>query len=130
MIIKIIKLLIKIKMASDDIRINLSPYLGCSKKLVEFFAIIGYDEEEIKRCGTNILKNQNQLELAFVSIVISDFSFDIADDYIIKQVYPDKPAILKSGIPPIQDSIIFSTCIDSENGEKKSLQFMFCFKIL
>ena len=115
-------------MASDDIRINLSPYLGCSKKLVEFFAIIGYDEEEIKRCGTNILKNQNQLELAFVSIVISDFSFDIADDYIIKQVYPDKPEIIKSGIPPNQDSIIFSTCIDSENGEKKVYNSCFALR--
>ena len=26
---------------NDDITIKLSPYLGCSKKLIELFAIIG-----------------------------------------------------------------------------------------
>ena len=115
-------------MAADDVKINLSPYLGCSKKLVEFFAIIGYDEESIRRCGTNIIKNQDQLELTFLSIVISDFSFDIADNYIIKQVYPDKPAIIKSEMPPNTDRIIFSTCIDSENGEKKVYNSCFALR--
>ena len=115
-------------MEVDDININLSPYLGCSKKLVEFFAIIGYDEESIRRCGPNLIKHQNKLQLTFLSIVISDFSFDIADSYIIKQVYPDKPALIKSKIPPNQDSIIFSTCIDSENGEKKVYNSCFALR--
>ena len=68
----------------NDIKIKLSPYLGCSKKLIEFFAIIGYEEEAIKRSFPNILQNQEQLELSFLSIVISDFSTEIADDYILK----------------------------------------------
>ena len=44
----------------NDIKIKLSPYLGCSKKLIEFFAIIGYEEEAIKRSFPNILQNQEQ----------------------------------------------------------------------
>ena len=103
----------------NDIKIKLSPYLGCSKKLIEFFAIIGYEEEAIKRSFPNILQNQEQLELSFLSIVISDFSTEIADDYILKQVYPDKPLIIKSGKHPKPDSIIFSSCIDSQTGDSK-----------
>ena len=104
---------------TDDIKIKLSPYLGCSKKLIEFFAIIGYEEEALKRSAPNFNKNLDQLDLTFLSIVISDFPYDLADDYIIKQVYPDKPSIIKSGRLPKFDSIIFSSCIDSENGKKK-----------
>lgn len=104
---------------TDDIKIKLSPYLGCSKKLIEFFAIIGYEEEALKRSAPNFNKNLEKLDLTFLSIVISDFPYDLADDYIIKQVYPDKPSIIKSGRLPKFDSIIFSSCIDSQTGDKK-----------
>ena len=106
-------------MTEDDIKIKLSPYLGCSKRLIEFFAIIGYEEEALKRSGPNYDKNFSQLDLTFLSIVISDFPYEVADDYIIKQVYPDKPSIIKSGRFPKFDSIIFSSCIDSQTGNKK-----------
>ena len=106
-------------MTTDDIKIKLFPYLGYSEKLIEFFAIIGYEEETINRFLLNENKNQEELEMTFLSIVISNFSFEIADDYIIKQVYPDKPIIIESGMHPNESSIIFSSCIDSENGTKK-----------
>ena len=43
-------------MTTDDIKIKLSPYLGSSKKLIELFAIIGYEEEALKR---SILKKMS-----------------------------------------------------------------------
>ena len=106
-------------MSKDDIKINLSPYLGCSKKLVEFFAIIGYEEEAIRRTLSSPFESQDELELTFLSIVISDISYDFASNYIIKQVYPDKPNIIKSGKHPKADRIIFSSCIDTDEGKKK-----------
>ena len=115
-------------MEKDDVKVNLAPYLGCSKKLIEFFAIIGYEEEEIKRCAGNMINNQMKIDLTFLSIIISDFSYDIATDYIIKQVYPDKPKIIESESSPKQDSIIFSTCIDSLDGEKKIFNSCFAFR--
>ena len=115
-------------MIADDITINLSPYLGCSKNLIEFFAIIGYEEEAIKALGKNFMQNQDKLDLTFLSIEISDFSFEIASDYIIKQVYPDKPAIIKSEKCPPSDSIIFSSCIDSVDGKKKVFYSCYAFR--
>ena len=111
-------------MTTDDIKIKLFPYLGYSEKLIEFFAIIGYEEEAINRFLLDEKKNQEELEMTFLSIIISNISLEIADDYIIKQVYPDKPIIIESGMHPNESSIIFSSCIDSENGKKKFFHVM------
>lgn len=115
-------------MIADDITINLSPYLGCSKNLIEFFAIIGYEEEAIKALGEKFLEKQDKLDLTFLSIEISDYSFEIASEYIIKQVYPDKPAIIKSDKSPPSDRIIFSSCIDSIDGNKKIFYSCYAFR--
>ena len=114
-------------MITDDITINLSPYLGCSKHLIEFFAIIGYEEEVIKSFGYNFMNNQDKLELSFLSINAADISYEINTDYIIKQVYPDKPEIKKNERPPC-DSVIFSSCIDSVQGDKKIFYSCYAFR--
>lgn len=115
-------------MELGDLKMSLAPYLGCSTKLIELFAIIGYDEETLNRCLLNINKNQDKLDLTFLSIVTSDLPYAIADDYIIKQVYPDKPSIIKSGRKPNPDCIIFSTCIDTPNGESKIYNSCFALR--
>ena len=115
-------------MLADDIKINLSPYLGCSKHLIEFFAIIGYEEEAIKSFGMNFMDFQDQLELTFLSIDAADISFEIATEYLIKQVYPDKPEIIIGGPSPSSDSIIFSSCIDSQLGDKKIYNSCYAFR--
>ena len=43
-----------------EIFVTLYPYLGCSKTLIEFFAVIGYDEKMIKE-NCNIQENQKTL---------------------------------------------------------------------
>ena len=115
-------------MSSDDIEIKLTPYLGYSNKLTEFFAIIGYEEESVKRFILSKEEaSQEELELTFLSIVNSDISFEIVYDYILKQVYPEKPKIIKSGKLPKEDNIIFFTCIDTEDGTSK--KFFSCYAL-
>ena len=113
---------------SDEIKLKLSPYLGCSKRLIEAFAIIGYEEGAIKSCFPYLSTNQWQLELTFLSIVTSDLSNEIALDYIIKQVYPDKPQIIKSGKHPKPSNVIFFSCIDSIDDPEKKI-FNSCYAL-
>ena len=103
----------------DDIKIRLSPYLGCTKKLIEFFAIIGYEEEAITRYIFYTDGTPEDLNITFLSLVISDVSFIFDGNYYIKQIYPDKPKIKKSKFYPRSDNIIFYSCIDSQVGDKK-----------
>ena len=69
----------------EDIKIKLSPYLGYSKNLMEFFVVIGYEEKILDEIGPdNILTNQN-LDLSIISINISDLALNIFNpDNIIK----------------------------------------------
>ena len=104
----------------DDIKIKLSPYLGCSKNLMEFFVIIGYQEEILDEYSPNILQNQDKFDLEIISNVISDLDFNVFDpDLIIKQVYPEKPKILKTNIMPNSSNVVFYSCFDSLDGQKK-----------
>ena len=106
-------------MSEDEIKIKLSPYLGCSKKLIEFFAIIGYEEKDVSRYIFNPTEIQKELKITFLSLVISDISFNFDPAILIKQIYPDNPPIIKSNIYPRSDNIIFSSCIDSLTGDRK-----------
>ena len=96
--------------------------------VTEFFAIIGYEEESVKRFILSKEEaSQEELELTFLSIVNSDISFEIVYDYLLKQVYPEKPKIIKSGKLPQEDNIIFFTCIDTEDGTSK--KFFSCYAL-
>ena len=103
----------------NDININLKPYFGVSKNLMEFFVIIGYDEGALKETKL-LLENQKDIPLTLISNVPSDFSRNLFEpSLIIKKVYPDKPLILKTDKMPEPSSVIFSSCIDSLDGSKK-----------
>ena len=100
----------------NDININLKPYFGVSKNLMEFFVIIGYDEGALKETKL-LLENQKDIPLTLISNVPSDFSRNLFEpSLIIKKVYPDKPLILKTDKMPEPSSVIFSSCIDSLDG--------------
>ena len=107
-----------------EILVKLYPYLGCSNNLIEFFAIIGYEEKLLnENSNLNVLENKN-LKLAVISTIISEsFNNNVNFEDIIKKVYPDKPSIIqitKSDIvKPKSTNVILSSCIDSLNGEKK-----------
>jgi len=74
---------------------NLFPYLGRSKNLIENFFIIGIDENILSEIGQNIFENGQNLEITVISDIISDAAFENVDIMdIISQVYPDKQNII------------------------------------
>ena len=116
----------------EDIKIKLNPYLGCSKNLMEFFVIIGYEEKILNEMGSRIIEEQDEnLELTILSSAISDLAYEIfSPDNIIKQVYPDKPKILKAepeNVPTPSD-VVFSSCFDSVDGKKKVFYSCYALK--
>ena len=103
----------------DDIKIIKMPYLGVSKNLMEFFVLIGYNETMLKQ-SEPLLENQKKIPLTILSNVSSDLAYKMFEPYtIIKRVYPDKPLILKTHEKPKNSNVIFSSCIDSQDGKKK-----------
>ena len=111
----------------EDISIKLNPYLGRSKNLMEFFVIIGYEEKILEEYAqSHQLENNNlDLEMSIISSVISDLAYGVFDpDRIIKQIYPDKPKIIKISKKeePIPiSSALFYSCFDSIVGKNKVL---------
>ena len=111
----------------DDISIKLNPYLGRSKNLMEFFVIIGYEEHILVEYAKNFnLENDNlNLEMSIISSVTSDLAYGLFDpDVVIKQIYPDKPKIIKfikREEQPKTTSALFYSCFDSLTGKKKIL---------
>ena len=106
-----------------EIFVTLYPYLGCSKNLIEFFAVIGYEEKMLNEMS-NIQDNQNKLKLSVISSVFSEsFKNKVNFEDLIKKIYPDKPNIIQITetelAKPNSSNVIFSSCIDSLNGEKK-----------
>ena len=105
-----------------DIKINLNPYLGCSNNLMEFFIVIGYEEEILNEFIINANKGEKEekLNVSIISYSISEKAFNLFNsDYIIKQVYPDNPEIIIKEEIPKPTSVVFSSCYDSLDGTKK-----------
>ena len=107
----------------EDIKIELKPYLGCSKNLIEFFALIGYDEKQLAESPPGKLDDQEDLELSVISEAKSELS-NISNYFniIINQVYPEKPKIIKiskSTKKPLDSNVIFSFCFDNMVGQGK-----------
>ena len=115
-------------MSMNEAKIKLSPYLGCSKKLIELFAIIGYEEEALKRSILKKNEPQEELELTVLSLIISDSSFNFIPDYFIKQIYPERPHIKQSKAYPKSDNIIFYLCFDSLTGDRKIINSCYAFR--
>ena len=102
--------------------INLRPYLGRSKHLIDIFFILGYDEKSLLELSPNILENEKDLEITILSNIISDSSLKIRKDEIIKGIYQEKPNIIKITKSDNQKNIsssINSFCFNDEIGKKK-----------
>ena len=116
----------------EDITIELKPYLGCSKNLIEFFAVIGYDEKKLSECPPGNLDVQEDLELSVISEAKSELS-TITNyiNVILKQVYPEKPKIIKiskSTKKPTDSNVIFSFCFDNMEGKGKIFYSCYALK--
>ena len=112
----------------EDVSIKLNPYLVRSKNLMEFFVIIGYEENiliELGKYDNKEIDSEN-IEMSIISSVVSDLAYGVFDsDRVIKQIYPDKPKIIKitknDQQMPKMSSVIFYSCFDSLVGQKKVL---------
>ena len=119
----------------EDILIKLNPYLGRSKNLMEFFVIIGYEETillEYAKNNNNLEDDKLNLEMSIISSVISDLAYGVfSPDNIIKQIYPDKPKIIKfikkEEIPKPTSSLFYS-CFDSLTGKNKILYSCYAYR--
>ena len=116
------------------------PYLGYSPNLIEYFGIVGYQEEfistiikEISKTGPTI--TNNPFSPTIINSVISSIDYGITDnDLMLKQIYPDNPNLIKANpneykdqIPP-PSSIIYSFCFDSTDGKKKLFYTCYGYK--
>ena len=117
----------------EDISIKLNPYLGRSKNLMEFFVIIGYEENILLEYSEKDDLDKEYLELSLISSVVSDLAYAVFDpDIIIKQIYPDNPKIIKIIKPedkePKLSTTLFYSCFDSLDGKKKILYSCYAVK--
>ena len=122
-------------MEQQDNFIKKYPYLAYSTNIMEYFAMIGYQEKYIKRI---IATNQFKENLSSPSILFSTTSntdFGIVDNkLIISQVYPDLPKLKlvnKNNINNAEDqfsSMIYSFCYDSLDGKEKLFYICYAYK--
>jgi len=116
------------------------PYLGYSPNLIEYFGIVGYQEEfvptiikEMSKTGSTIAINP--FAPTILNSVISSIDYGITDnDLMLKQIYPDNPNLIKANpneyneqLPP-PSSIIYSFCFDSTDGKKKLFYTCYGYK--
>ena len=106
-----------------DTKVDLLPYLGSSKNLIEFFMVIGYDEKALSELGSDILEKQDNIQLSVISQIKSETANNIISiKFLIDQIYPEKPKITKVSKfskNPTESNVVFSSCIDNLNGTKK-----------
>ena len=117
-----------------ELSIKLYPYSGLSDSLIEFFAIIGYEEKMLNEYFNEINTDKKlKIKLSIISTIISEsFNNKVNFDDIIKKVYPDKPEIFQITkydiVKPKNTNVIFSSCIDSINGDKKICYSCYAFR--
>ena len=71
------------------------PYLAYSKNIMEYFAMIGYQEKYIKKVISN-QKNKNQIRpptILFSATSNTDYA-KVDNQLIINQIYPENPALI------------------------------------
>ena len=111
--------------------INLRPYLGRSKHLIDIFFILGYDEKSLLELSPNILENEKDLEITILSNIISDSSLKVRKDEIIKGIYQEKPNIIKITKSDNQKNIsssINSFCFNDKIGKTKIFYSSYALK--
>ena len=108
------------------------PYLGYSPNLIEFFGIIGYQEEFVPNLIKEASKNINQYPPTILNAVISNIDYGTVDyNIMLSQIYPENPLIIIENyynIMPPPSSVIYSFCFDSQDGKKKLIYTCYAYK--
>ena len=109
-------------MLGEDFKIKKYPYMSFSPNLMEYFCIIGYQDNFIPELIASLkkYKNKNIYSPTILSSINSsiDYYGMIDNELIISQVYPDNPLIIpiNKNEPnieaPSRSNVIYSFCID------------------
>ena len=112
------------------------PYLAFSTNIIEYFAMIGYQENYIKKIMDN---NKYKEQINYPTILFSATSntdFGIIDlKLILTQVYPETPKLIFINKDNKNDeeedrtsNTVYSFCYDSLYGKKKLFYVCFAYK--
>ena len=108
------------------------PYLGYSPNIIEYFGIIGYQEEFIENLIKETPRDTNPYSPTILNSVISNIDYGTTDNNLmLSQIYPDNPPIIKAdyyNIMPSPTNIIYSFCFDSQDGKKKLFYTCYAYK--
>ena len=112
------------------------PYLAYSKNIMEYFAMIGYQEKYIRKVIAGRKNNEkiNYPTILFSTTSNSDYGI-IDNNLIITQVYPDVPKIKQVNRNNNEteeeeqtSNTIYSFCYDSLDGKDKLFYICFAYK--
>ena len=116
-------------MFGKDLLIKKYPYMGLSQNIMEYFAIIGYQENFLPTLFESIKKKKNPYFPTILSSITSNMDFGIVDnELIISQIYPDTPPIYQINKndnqhiqqeSPNTSNVIYSFCFDTADGKSK-----------
>ena len=126
-------------MLGKDLLIKKYPYLGFSKNIMEYFAIIGFQENFIPILLDSDKKKKNSYYPTVLSSITSNTDFGIVDnELIISQLYPEAPTLIhinktdnqysQQPEPPNTSNVIYSFCFDSTDGKTKLFYTCFGYK--
>ena len=122
-------------MFGDDLMIKKYPYMGYSQNILEYFAIIGYQDNFIPTV-INSLNSKKKYYPTILTSITSNTDFGIIDNQlIISQVYPYCPSIIYINKndnviqeKPSISNVIYSFCFDSTDGKSKLFYTCFAYK--
>ena len=122
-------------MFGKDLLIKKYPFLAYSENLMEYFAILGYQERFVPQILDSYRKKINVYSPKILSSITSSSDYGIVDNnLIISQIYPENPLpilINKSDInqeEPPNSNVIYSFCFDSTDGKTKLFYICYGFK--
>ena len=122
-------------MFEEELKIKKNPYLAISQSLIEYFEIIGYNENFVPKILDTYKKNKNEFKPTVISSIISQQDYVIVDNkLLISQIYPENPKTIlinKNNIStesPPTSNVIYSFCFDSSDGKKKIFYVCYAFK--
>ena len=122
-------------MLKKDFQIKKFPYLAFSPNIMEYFAIIGYQENFVPQILDSYSKKKNIYSPKILSSITSNTDYGIVDNnLIIGQIYPENPLTIlinkndTNQEPPPTSNIIYYFCFDSTNGKEKLFYNCFAFK--
>ena len=122
-------------MFGKDLLIKKYPYLAYSPNLMEYFAIIGYQENFVPQILDSYKKKINIFTPKILSSVTSSSDFGIVDNnLILSQIYPENPLTIlinKNEVnqeAPPPSNVIYSFCFDSSDGKTKLFYICYSYK--